>query len=308
MIEQEIRFTSGTFHLAGTLAVPDGEGSFPGVLLIAGSGQVDRNENHKKLPLNVFPEIAGHLAEHGIATLRYDKRGVGASDGNFWETGFFDNVTDASSALKYLKPQERIRAEAVFLLGHSEGALIATRLAANGADVVGVVLLSGPVRSGEDVLKWQAIQVMRGLRGPMKWLIKLLPINVIKTQQKQIDKIKRSSKDWYRDKLIAKVNAKWMREFMTYDSSEDLPKIRVPVLAITGGKDIQVDPQDLTRMSELMQADFEYHQVPDVSHILRTEPGEPSVSIYKKQARQPVDSRILHLTSEWLRKQVGTFF
>jgi len=307
MIEQEIEFTSQAFQLAGTLAWPEGEGPYPGVLLIAGSGQVDRNENHKRLPLNVFGEIASHLAEHGIATLRYDKRGVGASEGDFWGTGFFDNVSDAAAALQCLKDQQGIRPEVVFVLGHSEGSVIATKLAADGADVAGAILLSGPARSGEEVLKWQAPRVMRGMRGPVKWLIKLLRMDVIKSQQKQIDKVKRSSKDWYRTQLIAKVNARWMREFLAYDPSEDMPRIRVPVLAITGSKDIQVDPRDLTRMSALIQAEFEYHDLPDVSHILRVEPGEPTVSTYSKQARQPVDSRLLQLVSQWLRRRVDAF-
>jgi pimeloyl-ACP methyl ester carboxylesterase len=304
--EQEVKFTSGTFNLAGTLATPDGDGPFPGVLLIAGSGQVDRNENHKKLAINVFREIASYLAEHGIATLRYDKRGVGASEGNYWETGFFDNVSDAASALKYLKAQKQIRPESVFLLGHSEGALIATRIAAEGADAAGIVLLGGPGRSGEEVLKWQAQQVVKGMRWLNKWLIKLLRINVAKAQQKQIDKIKRSVKDSYRVQLIVKLNARWMREFIAYNPAEDLPRIRVPVLAITGAKDIQVDPRDLKRMSEIVQTDFEYHELPNVTHILRVEEGEPTLSNYKKQVQQPVDSRILQLTLEWLRKKIDT--
>jgi pimeloyl-ACP methyl ester carboxylesterase len=305
-IEQEVRFSSGTFYLAGTLATPDGDGPFPGVLLIAGSGQVDRNENHKKLAINVFREIAGYLAENGIATLRYDKRGVGASEGNYWETGFFDNVSDASSALHCLKAQKQIRPEEVFLLGHSEGALIATRLAAEGADVAGVILLAGPARSGEEVLKWQTGQVVKGMRGINKWLIKLLRINVAKAQQKQIDKIKRSKKDWYRVQLVVKLNARWMREFIAYNPAEDLPRIRVPVLAITGSKDIQVDPGDLKRMSEIMQTNLEYHEVPDVTHILRIEEGEPTLNTYKKQVQQPMDSRVMQLTLEWLREKLGT--
>jgi len=308
MVEREVSFASASLHLAGTLAAPDGEGPFPGVLLIPGSGQVDRDENHKSLRLNVFPDIARHLAEHSIATLRYDKRGVGASEGDFWKTGFYDNVSDASSALHCLKGHEIIIPQAVFVCGHSEGALIATRLAAEGAAVAGVVLLSGTARPGEEVMKWQAGKVVKGMRGPMKWLIKLLRllrIDVIKTQQKQIDKVKRSSKDWYRTQAIAKVNARWLREFMAYDPSEDLPRIRVPVLAITGSKDIQVDPQDLARMSEIVQADFESHEVPDVTHILRAEAGEPSVSTYKKQARQPMDARVLQLISDWLARQVA---
>lgn len=304
MVDQEVSFGSGALQLAGTLARPEGEGPFAGVVLIPGSGQIDRDESHKSLRLNVFPQLAAHLAEHGFATVRYDKRGVGASEGDFWETGLFDNGSDASSALDFLRTQERISPGRLFLVGHSEGALIATRLAAQGADVAGVVLLSGSARSGEEVLKWQAPRVAKGLRGPVKWLIKLLRIDVVKSQQKQIDKIKRSSGDWYRTQLIAKVNAKWMREFMSYDPSGDLPGIRVPVLAITGSKDIQVDPQDLRRMAEIVQADFEYHEVPDVSHILRAEPGEPSVSSYKKQAQQPVDPRVLQALSDWLTRQV----
>ncbi len=305
MIEREIGFESAGLRLKGTLALPSGEGPFPGVLLVSGSGQVDRDENHKSLRLNVFPEIARHLAEHGIATLRYDKRGVGASEGDFWTTGFYDNVSDASSALGFLQEQDVIFPGRAFVCGHSEGALIATRLAAEGADVAGIVLLSGTAQPGELVIKWQAGKVVKGMRGPMKWMIKLLRIDVIKAQQKQIDKIRRSSRDWYRTQIIAKVNAKWMREFLAYDPSEDLPRIPVPVLAITGSKDIQVDPQDLRRMSELVRENFEWHEVTDVSHILRSEEGEPSVSTYKKQARKPVDARVLQLISDWLTRQVG---
>jgi pimeloyl-ACP methyl ester carboxylesterase len=303
IIEREVRFTSGTFQLAGSLAAPDGEGPFPGVLLMAGSGQVDRNENHKKLAINVLREIANRLAENGIATLRYDKRGVGASEGNYWETGFFDNVTDAASALDFLKAQKQVQPKAVFLLGHSEGAMIATRLAAEGADAAGAVLLAGPARSGEEVLKWQAQQVVKGLTGLNKWIIKLLRIDVARAQQKQIDKIKRSVKDSYRVQLVAKVNAKWMREFIGYNTAEDLPRIRVPVLAITGSKDIQVDPGDLRRMSAMVQTDFEYHEVPNVTHILRVEKGEPSLNTYRNQVRQPMAPEVLYLILEWLRKK-----
>ena len=304
MVEREITFTSGTLHLAGTLTIPDSKGTFPAVLLIPGSGQVDRNENHKRLPINAFREITDHLIERGIATLRYDKRGVGASQGNYWETGLFDNVTDASSALMYLKACDEIRTDAIFLLGHSEGALISTRLAGNGAEVAGIILLAGSAQCGEDILKWQAQQVAEGMGGLNKWLIKLLRVNVLKAQQKQLDKIKRSSKDWYRVQLIAKINARWMREFMAYNPAEDMPGIRVPVLAITGSKDIQVDPADLKRMAEVIKSDFEYHEIPNGTHILRIEEGKPSLSTYKKQLHQTMDSRILDLISEWLQKRI----
>jgi pimeloyl-ACP methyl ester carboxylesterase len=304
IIEQEVVFESGSQRLAGTMIYPHSEGRSPGVVLIPGSGQVDRDENSKRLQINAFREIANHLAGEGVASLRYDKRGVGESDGDFWKTGFYDNVSDARSALSFLKSQDEILSDQIFLVGHSEGALIATKLAGMGADVAGIVLLAGAAQSGEEILLWQGKQVTKGMKGFNKWLIDLLHIDVLKTQRKQLEKIKNSTKDWYRVQLIAKLNAKWMREFLSYNPAEDLPKIQVPVLAITGTKDIQVNPDDLNRMAELVKSDFEWHEVPDLTHILRVEIGQPSLSTYKEQIRHPVDERILLILSDWLNRHL----
>jgi hypothetical protein len=149
-------------------------------------------------------------------------------------------------------------------------------------------------------MKWQAQQAIKGMHGFSKGLIDLLHIDVQKSVAKQLDKIKRSTKNSYRKQLVARVNAKWMREFLAYDPSADLPNIHVPVLAITGSKDIQVNPADLERMSELVPAEFEAHELPDITHILRTESGEPTTSTYKDQVRQPVDSRIFTIVTKWL--------
>jgi len=303
-MERDVKFRSGSVRLAGTLTLPRGEGPWPGMLLIAGSGQVDRNENAKKLAIDAFREAAGYLTEHGMVTLRYDKRGVGASEGDFYDTGFYDNVADASSALAFLKSQEAVQPNLTFLLGHSEGALIATRLAGTGADVAGIILLAGPARPGEEVLKWQTQQAINGMHGFRKELIDLLHIDVQKSVAKQLDKIKHSTKNSYRRQLVARVNAKWMREFMAYDPATDLPKIHVPVLAITGSKDIQVNPADLKRMAELVPAEFEAHEVPDITHILRAEPGEPTLSTYKDQVLQPVDNRIFTIVTTWMGAHV----
>ena len=305
-IERDVIFASGSLHLAGTLRLPAADGQWPAVLLVPGSGQVDRNENASKLHINAFHDIAVHLSEQGIATLRYDKRGVGASEGNFWETGFFDNVTDAGAALGCLKSQKEIRSEKVFLLGHSEGAMTSTRLAATGAAVSGVILLAGPARKGEDVLVWQCEQVVKGMRGFNKWLINLFRMDVRKSQQKQLDKIKKSNKNSYRVRGVVKLNAKWFREFMAYNPADDLPKIQVPMLALTGSKDIQVAPADLGQMAGLVKAEFESHILPNITHLLRVEPGEPTLSTYKQQIDQPVDKSVLQTISEWLRKKTAT--
>ncbi len=303
--EREVTFPSGSLQLAGSLRLPDSAQPCPAVLLIAGSGKVDRDENAPKARLNVLREIAVALSEQGIASLRFDKRGIGASQGDYWETGFFDNVTGAGAALSFLQSQPEVRSEKVFLLGHSEGALISTRLAATGAQLAGVILLAGPAQNGEQVLVWQSAQIIKGMQGFNKWIIDLFHIDTRKAQQKQLDKLKRSTKNVMRIQLVAKLNAKWFREFMAYDPAGDLPKIQAPVLAITGSKDIQVDPADLERMAGLVRSEFEPHLVPDLTHLLRSEPGQPSLSTYKQQIAQPVDSRVLQIISEWLgRKSV----
>jgi pimeloyl-ACP methyl ester carboxylesterase len=303
-MEREISFRSDVYQLAGTMTIPDVGDAFPTVLFIPGSGQVDRDENHKKVRLNVFRELADFLTTNGIASLRYDKRGVGASSGNYWETGYYDNISDALAALDFLKTQREVNAEQIFLLGHSEGAYISTRIAASGASIAGAILLAAGARRGEDTLKWQALKVVEGMRGFNKWLIKLLHINVAKSQQKQLDKIKKSEKDYYRVQLIAKINAKWMREFIAYNPADDLPKITAPVLAITGSKDIQVNPEDLKLMEKIIKSPLEYHILPDVTHLLRKEEGVASISNYRKLVKRPLDERIPEIIVNWLFRQI----
>jgi pimeloyl-ACP methyl ester carboxylesterase len=305
-MEKNVYINSKEFQLAGTLSLPDNNDNAPAVLLIPGSGQVDRNENHKKIKLNAFYEISGFLSSHGFAVLRYDKRGVGESGGYFWETGFHDNISDALSTLEFLKSQKEIDAKKVFLLGHSEGAFISSHLAGSGNDVAGIILMAGGAHSGEETLKWQAVKVVEGMKGFNKWLINLLHLDVAKSQQKQIDKIKKSTKDSFRIQLVSKLNAKWMREFLAYNPADDLIKINVPVLAITGSKDIQVNPDDLIEMKEIIKSPYEYHILPDMSHLLRTETGEASISNYKSMVKKPIDQRVLPIILEWLNKQVSS--
>ncbi len=306
MSEQGIFFDSAGARLAGTLTIGGEPRRSACVLMIPGSGQVDRDENHERMRINVFGQLSGHLAERGIDSLRYDKRGVGESEGDFWAAGLADNAADVEAAVGFIRSKEIVAGEKIFLLGHSEGAYLATMVAARTPEVAGVILLAGGARRGEEELVWQAQQIAAGMTGFSGLLVKLLHIDVVKAQRKQLDKIKRSRDDWYRTQLVAKLNAKWMREFLEYDPSGDLAKIGVPVLAITGSKDIQVDPGNLGRMAALVTAPFEQHVVPDVTHILRADPGPPRLSTYKEQVKKPVDARVVGLILDWMDRQTGS--
>jgi pimeloyl-ACP methyl ester carboxylesterase len=270
------------------------------VLLLGGSGPLDRDENVPKLRIDAMRQLATSLQTHGFASLRFDKRGVGRSEGNFRKTGLDDNLADAVAALNFLKALDRIDGKRVFALGHSEGASHAIRLAAAGR-VAGAILLSATAMSGEACLLWQGKQVLATMRGFKRWLIDRLRLDVLKSQRKALDQIKKSTQASMRIRLV-RLNAKWFREFIAYDPAEDLSRIRVPVLAITGSKDIQVNPRDLERMAALVRGDFEAHEVPDLTHLLRADPGQPGLDTYKQQVTRPVDRRVSQIVVDWLER------
>jgi pimeloyl-ACP methyl ester carboxylesterase len=295
--ESIISITSGDLALEGTL---NASGSPPGpaALLISGSGPVDRNSNAKRLPINVMGQIAAVLATNGITSLRYDKRGVGQSDGDYLSTGFNDNIDDARAALEALRARPEVDEDQVVVIGHSEGALIASALAAD-EQLAGVALLAGAATNGRDVLRWQAQQVAPTLPKPVKLLMKLLRQDLVRTQTKRLDLIESSTDDVIRIQFV-KLNAKWFREFMSFEPVVALGQAAVPVLAITGTKDIQVNPADVALMEHAVPTPFTGHLVDDVTHLLRTEPGTASVRTYKKQARQPLDERVTELLTDWV--------
>jgi pimeloyl-ACP methyl ester carboxylesterase len=302
--QQEVKFVSAGLTLEGTLTLPDAPKPCPAVLLIVGSGIVDRDENAKQLPIDVMRQLAMRLAENGVGSLRYDKRGVGASEGEFWTAGLNDNVDDAAAALGCLRSQPGVDPESVYVCGHSEGATISIRLAGRHEPIAGAILLAGVGRLAEEALLWQGEQVVPGMTGFNKWLIGALHVDIRKSQLKAFAKIKKSTKDSYRVQGIKRINAKWMREFLAYDPAADLARIEVPVLGITGSKDIQVDPADLDLMAALIPTEFEPHVVPDVTHLLRADDSAiPTVNTYKAQIQEPVDERVLELVTDWLGRR-----
>lgn len=301
--ELNTQFQSAGLSLQGSLTLPEGKGEHPAVIMFPGSGKVDRNSNAKQLAINLFPEIISVIGD-SFASFRYDKRGVGQSEGDFYSTGLEGLFVDAEAAVKWLKSREEIDPERVFVLGHSEGALVALRLATKENLVAGAVLLSAPAKTGEETLIWQTGKVSETITGFNKSFLKLLRIDIQKSQQKTLEKIKASNKDSFRIQG-EKINAKWMREFISHDPKDDLKKIMVPVLAITGGNDIQVDPEDLKTMQVLAHGDIEIHEIAGLSHLLRNDPDNKGLQGYRKQAKQPVDQRVLAKLSEWLNRRIS---
>lgn len=303
MTETEVSIPSGALTLQGSLKTGSTERG-PAALLISGSGPIDRDSNTKRLSIDVMAQIATRLATSGITTLRYDKRGVGRSDGDYLSAGFHDNVDDAAAAYEVLRARPEVDPTQVVVIGHSEGALIASVLAADPR-LAGVALLAGSATNGKDVLRWQARNVEATLPGPVKGLMKLLRQDLVATQMKRLARIESSTTDVIRIQFI-KLNAKWFREVMSFDPVGALRRVAVPVLAITGTKDIQVNPEDVAAMEQAVTTPFTGHLIDDMSHLLRIEPGTPTVRNYKKQAGQPLDDRVTDLVVDWIATHTRT--
>ena len=298
--EENLRFNSGNLALFGTLTKVHEAGLSAVVLLLPGSGQIDRDDNSKQLQIDLFPQLIPHLSREGLATFRYDKRGVGESEGDFWETGLEDLLADAKQAVSWLKTRDDIDSSKVYVLGHSEGALLAMRVAAEDPSIAGVVLLAGSAKTGEETIVWQTKKISESITGLNRAIIKLLRIDVMKSIQKNLNRIKETTKDSTRIQG-RKINAKWMREFLKYDPRDALKMIQSPVLAITGSNDVQVDPKDLQTMQELVPGSVESHEIPGLTHLLRIDTSGQGLKTYKKQTKQPVDQSVVDKIISWLQ-------
>ncbi|MGR6319686.1 alpha/beta fold hydrolase [Micromonospora soli] len=298
-IERELSFTSAGHRLVGTLTLPAGAGPRPGALLLPGSGPLNRDGDHRRLPLGIQRDLAAALADAGVATLRYDRRGVGDSSGRFPRTGFHENVDDAQAALAALGADPAVDAGKLFLVGHSEGALTATAMAARGVALAGMVLLAGTGRPGAEVLRWQAARLLPDLPAPVRLLLRLTRTDLVAKVARNHEKILATTGDvaWVGGQRL---NARWMREFLRYDPRPDLARVTAPILALTGDKDLQTDPVDLPVIAASAGGPVQTRVLPDVTHVLRRQPGAPSLRAYRREVTNPVDASVTGAVVSWI--------
>ena len=300
MHETTVTIPVGDVGLSGTFALPEEGGPHPAALIIAGSGPLDREGNHPQLPLGVSRDLATMLADAGWASLRFDKRGVGSSEGDYLSTGFEQEGEDATAAMKWLI--ERSDTTTIVAIGHSVGALYAAEMSAflNGVD--GAVLLACTGKTGRETLQWQAGAIGATLPGFVTGLLRLFGSSVEKQQAKAIRRLDKTDSDVARIQG-QKINAKWMREFIAYDPAPVLRATRTPLLAITGTKDVQVDAFDLEEVSLVAGDRAEVHILEDLDHILRFEAAPVSnPKKYKSQIEQPIDARVSGAVIDWLNR------
>jgi uncharacterized protein len=321
--------------LAGTLTRPDSGGPFPAVVLITGSGPENRNEEvfgHKP-----FLVLADYLTRQGIAVLRCDDRGVGKSTGDSKTATTADLATDAKAEFEYLKTCKDIDPKRVGLLGHSEGGIIAPMVANEAPDVAFVVLMAGPGLPGDSVIMLQSrlvakaegaadstlarnAVVERALLDLAKsnldsaaLVAKLKPL--LKQSMAQLspaDSQKVSSADTSNqavDQQVKQVLTPWFRYFLNYDPRPALKKLKQPVLAVNGEKDVQVAPREnLAAIEAALKAggnkDFMVKELPGLNHLLQTA-KTGGVSEYAK-TEETISPAALKVMADWILAHVRT--
>ncbi len=297
MISEAFEFDApdGT-RLHGTLTRPGSHDSVPAALLLSGSGPLDRDSNMPGQVLNVASALASALVAHGVGSLRFDKRGVGRSSGDYLTTGFVQEADDAAAALNALRQADGVDGSRLTVIGHSVGATIAIRLASATSWLAGAVLLSGSAQRGAEVMRWQSDRIAASLRGPSR----LFARRFLRRQERIRQRLLASTDDVVRVGRSSQP-ARWLREYMAYDPTADLRAIRCPVLAITGEKDVQVDPGDVARIGELIEADYSGFVPEELTHLLRRDSGPPGLATYGAQLERPVDPELLERVAEWTK-------
>ncbi len=321
--EEEVAYEnpSAKVHIAGTLTLPEGKGPFPAVLLIVGSGPLDRDETvHYHKP---FLVLADHLTRQGIAVLRADKRGVGKTTGNFEEATIQDLADDVGAGVEYLKTRQEIDPKRIGLLGHSEGGVVGPILASQSPDLAFLVMLAGLGQNNGDIIIFQKSLAARA-HGADENTLALLrswyervyaavredtdtaaaaqKIRALHATLTAAEKEKLAWPDSGLEREIADQLRRHWRCDLRYDPRATLRKVRCPVLALNGDKDVPVPAREnLAIIEEALKAGgnprFTVREMPGMNHgfqIVQTGPGS------HEETMSPVALRTI---SDWIIAQ-----
>jgi pimeloyl-ACP methyl ester carboxylesterase len=258
---------SANINLAGTLSLPKKDGVFPAVILITGSGAQNRDE--ELLGHKPFLVIADYLTKNGIAVLRFDDRGTAMSKGDFTSATTLDFATDVEAGLQFLMSRREIDKKKVGLIGHSEGGMIAPMVASKSKNVSFIVLLAGTGIPGDELLLLQQELIGRVSGIAEEDLRKTKIANTgafeIVKQATNSDQMKKELTNYVAKLLRSESKSKipegisesdfiamqvnqianpWMQFFIKYNPALVLEKVKCPVLALNGEKDLQVAPKE----------------------------------------------------------------
>ena len=285
--EVVIKNEKGGSALAGTLTIPKNtDNSTPIVIMVSGSGQQNRDEEvfeHKP-----FAVIADYLARNGIASFRYDKRGVGKSTGDILNATTADFANDAEAVMNWIRENKQFGK--VGILGHSEGGLIAYMLGAGNDTPDFIVSIAGPAVQGKEIIAWQNKMTLMnsGFSEPDAEKFRNALTKVFEYKLKNPDSTSINQElidEFYSDSKINPLNAKlvaslksvltakannhWMMFFLGYNPAKDLRSLKIPAFIIYGEKDQQVPPELNYDLATKLASKAKVIIYPGLNHLMQ---------------------------------------
>ena len=270
------------WELPGTLTMPNGDGPFPAVVLLAGSGPNDRDETIG--PNKPLRDIAWGLASAGIAVLRYDKRtlthGAAMASDPSTITVRQETVDDAVAAVDLLRRTPKVDPGRVFVVGHSLGGYLAPRIAAQAQGrVAGVALLEANSSSLLQLILEQS-EYLAGLQGSpspqVSDQLATLRAQVARAESPDLSPSTPASE------LPLGVPAAYWLDLRAYDPLATARTLRIPVFFSQGGRDYQVPPSELAAWRDALAGrdDVAFHEYPDLNHLLIAGTGRSTPAEY----------------------------
>ena len=313
--------------LSGTLTLPAADGPVPVVILIAGSGPNNRDE--ELLGHKPFLVLADHLTRQGIGVLRFDKRGCCQSTGDYKTATTQDFTDDVLAGVEYLKSRSEVNPSQIGLVGHSEGGMIAPMAAARSKDVAFIVLMAGPSVNGEEILYEQGALMLRAAGETEKSIalnreLQEQLFSIIKNESdlklaaEQLREVVKNHIEKWKDQekitlevleaQATAINTPWFRHFLIFDPASALRRVQAPVLAINGELDLQVAPgQNLPVIAKALEEggnkDFTIVELPKLNHLFQTcETG--ALAEYSK-IEETMSPTVLNLISQWILEKTA---
>lgn len=300
--ETSVSFMSDGLQFVGSLCTPREGGPFPTLLLLQGSGPMDRDETVG--PNAPFRDIAQGLAQRGIATFRYDKRTYLYPQHIDVETMTLDDemIRDAETALGVLNERSEVRSDAVFVLGHSLGGTAALLLHPPPSGLRGVVLAATMGRPFVEVLESQ----VEYLAGIGREAGRMTPAEEERTDE-MLDRLRSLAMgDLPKDEMILGMRVSYIEDLDRRDVAIGAANLGVPILILQGGKDYQVTMEDAESLDRRLRdagvEDVASIDFPDLGHLFMPVEGKPSPEAYQKAGK--VDERVLDEIASWVQSRL----
>lgn len=279
IVSEEVVFTAGDHTVPGTLVRPTAPGKRAALVLVAGSGPTDRDWNSPLLPGDHGSGklLAEALAARGAVVLRFDKASVGANKKSLDGETFDVYRDEARAALAYLRSRPEVAREALFVVGHSEGGMHATRVAlVEGDQLAGLVLLATSARSMQALILAQLEPQLRtalpdradaeltAIRTALDDFIAGKPVD-----PKQVTSIPQLQ--LLVGSITNPASATLARSMIAWDPLPAVAQVSVPILVLNGRRDVQVDPELDAKPLAAANPRAELHIAPDADHVLKHE-------------------------------------